>query len=426
MADLTRLGRGALFVGSVAAGSVLLTSCSLPGTQAPVGGLTVHVAGAPATLPPPVIAVTPANQSQGVGLDSPIVVTASTGHLDTIAVTEAGTSGVIAGALAPDGRSWRADQALDPAAHYTVVATATSTVGSTSARTSSFTTVSATHRLLTGMTPLSGETVGIGQTIDLRFNTAIPAGARAALLERIQVVSTPAVLGGWHWLSNQIVHFRPATYWPAGTSVTVNANLKGFNVGNGYWGLGNWSSSFKIGASHLSIINDKTHTMQVFNGGKLMATWPVSLGKRGFATIQGTLIVLYKTPVVVMQSCPTFGTPAACIPGGSQYYSDPVYYDTAISSSGYFIHAAPWSVGSQGWADVSHGCVNLSTARAITYYNFSIPGDVVQVVNTGYNATYSDGEGDWQIPFASFSNSGGLGSVWTGPMAASSLPSQIS
>src|ERR1700681_3400354 len=174
MADLTRLGRGALFVGSVAVASVVLTSCSLPGTQAPVGGLTVHVPGVPAVLPPPSIAVTPANQSQGVGLDAPIVVAASSGHLDTISVTEAGSSGAIAGVLSPDGRSWRMSQALDQGAHYTVVATATSSPGSTSARTSTFTTLTPSQRLLTGMTPLSGETVGIGETVDLRFNTAIP------------------------------------------------------------------------------------------------------------------------------------------------------------------------------------------------------------------------------------------------------------
>jgi lipoprotein-anchoring transpeptidase ErfK/SrfK len=426
MADLTRLGRGGLFVGSVAFGGLLLTSCSLPGTQAPVGGITVHVAGSPVVAAPPTIAVSPSNQSQSVGLDAPIVVSASSGHLDTISVTEAGAPGALAGVLSPDGRIWRTNQALDPGAHYTVAATATSTAGSSSTKTSTFGTVTAASRLLTGMTPLNGETVGIGETIDLRFNRAIPPDKRASLLERIQVISTPAVLGGWHWLSPTVVHFRPATYWPAGSRVSVSANLKGFDVGNGTWGLGDWSSAFKVGASHISIINNRTHTMQVFNGGKLMATWPVSLGKGGFATIQGTLIVLYKTPVVVMKSCPTFHTPAACIPGGSQYYNDPVYEDTAISTSGYFIHAAPWSVGSQGRADVSHGCVNLSTARATTYYNFSIPGDVVRVVNTGYNATYSDGEGDWQIPFATFSNTAGLSAVWTGPMAASSLPGQIS
>ena len=426
MADLTWRGRGGLFVGGIAFGGLLLTSCALPGTQAPVAAVGVHVAGAPAVAAPPTITVSPANASSGVGLDAPIVVTSSTGHLDTVSLSEAGSSTALAGVLSPDGQSWRMTEPLDQGAHYTVVATATSTAGSTSTSTSTFGTLTASGRLLTGMTPLDGETVGIGETIDLKFNVPIPAASRAALLERIQVVSTPAVLGGWHWLSSTIVHFRPATFWPAGAKVTVTANLKGFNAGNGMWGLGGWTSSFKVGASHISIINNRTHEMQVFNGGKLMATWPVSLGKNGFATIQGTLIVLYKTPVIVMKSCPTFHTPAACIPGGAQYYSDPVYEDTAISTSGYFIHAAPWSVGSQGRADVSHGCVNLSNARATTYYNFSIPGDVVQVENTGYNATYSDGEGDWQIPFAQFSNTAGLGAVWTGPMAASSLPGQIS
>ena len=416
-----------MLAGGVAIGGLLLTSCSLPGTSAPVGNIgTVHVAGAPVVAPPPTIVVSPSNAAQAVGLDAPIVVSVSTGHLDTVSLSEAGSSTPLPGALSPDGRFWQMSQPLDQGAHYTVVATATSTAGSTSTSTSTFVTLTAKSRLLTGMTPLAGAVVGVGETIDLHFNTSIPAGERAALLERIQITSTPPVMGGWHWLTADTVHFRPATFWPAGTKVTVSANLKGFDAGSGIWGLANWTSSFSVGAKHLSIINNLTHTMQVFNNGALIATYPVSLGKGGFATIQGTLIVLYKTPVVVMKSCPTFHTPAACIPGGAQYYDDPVYDDTAISTSGYFIHAAPWSVGSQGRADVSHGCVNLSITRAVQFYNFSIPGDVVQVENTGYNASYSDGEGDWQLPFASFSNSAGLGPVWTGPVGISSLAGQDS
>ena len=416
-----------MLVGGVAFGGLLLTSCALPGTSAPAGNIgTVHVAGVPVVAAPPTIVVSPSNAAQGVGLDVPVAVTVGTGHLDTVSLSEAGSSTALPGAMSPDGRFWQMSQPLDAGAHYTVVATATSTAGSTSTSTSTFVTLTARSRLLTGMTPLDGAVVGVGETIDLRFNTSIPAGVRAALLERIQVTSNPAVLGGWHWLTADVVHFRPETFWPAGTRVTVTANLRGFDVGNGIWGLGNWTQSFSVGAKHLSIINNSTHTMQVFNNDKLFASWPVSLGKGGFATIQGTLIVLYKTPVVVMKSCPTFHTPAACIPGGSQYYDDPVYDDTAISTSGYFIHAAPWSVGSQGRADVSHGCVNLSTARAVVYYNFSIPGDVVQVKNTGYNASYSDGEGDWQLPFTAFSNTAGLGAVWTGPVGISSLAGQVS
>jgi lipoprotein-anchoring transpeptidase ErfK/SrfK len=413
--------------GGVAFGGLLLTSCALPGTSTSPGSVgTVHIAGALAVAAPPTIVVSPSNSTQGIGLDVPVVVSVSTGHLDTVGLSEAGSSTALPGVMSVDGRYWEMSQPLDQDAHYTVVATATSTAGSTSTSTTTFVTLTAKSRLLTGMTPLDGAVVGVGETIDLRFNTSIPAGERAALLQRIQVTSTPAVTGGWHWLTANVVHFRPATFWPSGTKVTVNANLKGFNAGGGIWGLAGWTSSFSVGAKHLSIINNLTHTMQVFNNDKLIASYPVSLGKGGFSTIQGTLIVLYKTPVVVMKSCPTFHTPAACIPGGAQYYDDPVYEDTAISTSGYFIHAAPWSVGSQGRADVSHGCVNLSNARATTFYNWSIPGDVVQIENTGYNASYSDGEGDWQLSFAAFSNTAGLGPVWTAPVSVASLPGQVS
>ena len=39
-----------------------------------------------------------------------------------------------------------------------------------------------------------------------------------------------------------------------------------------------------------------------------------------------------------------------------------------VTYSGEFIHAAPWSVGSQGVANVSHGCTGLSTADAAWLY----------------------------------------------------------
>jgi len=137
------------------------------------------------------------------------------------------------------------------------------------------------------MTPYDGAVVGVGETIDLRFNVNIPVDVRAALLQHIEVISTPAVMGGWHWLTANVVHFRPATFWPAGTKVTVNANLMGFRRRRRHLGLGDWSSSFTVGAKHVSLINNRTHTMQIFNNDKLIATYPVSLGKGGFSTIQG-------------------------------------------------------------------------------------------------------------------------------------------
>ncbi|HZU78128.1 MAG TPA: L,D-transpeptidase, partial [Dehalococcoidia bacterium] len=211
--------------------------------------------------------------------------------------------------------------------------------------------------------------------------------------------------------------FRTQNYWPAGTHVTITGNMKGFDAGNGVWGLGDWTSSFTVGAKHVSIIDDTTHMMQVYNGDQLIATYPVSMGKPGFTTLSGTLIVLYKSYVVKMQSCGTFGG-AACIPGTANYYDENVYYDTAISTNGFFIHAAPWSVYAQGHYDVSHGCVNLSTQNAISFFNFSVPGDVVVIQHTSNPADYTNGEADWQTPFAQFPNTpGDSNDVWTNPAA---------
>ena len=51
-----------------------------------------------------------------------------------------------------------------------------------------------------------------------------------------------------------------------------------------------------------------------------------------------------------------------------------------ISDSGEYVHSAPWSVGSQGVMNVSHGCINMSPANATAFFNFSRVGDVVEVV----------------------------------------------
>ena len=404
--------------------ATLLTSCTLPGTQPARGGGRIG-SGAAASVGPPKLTLTPSDQSKDVALDAAVLVATSSGHLDSVSVQEAGVTTQPAGSLSSDGLTWRLDEGLDPGAHYTVQARASTTAGSISTATASFSTLTASGRLITSITPGDGSTVGVGEPIDLRFNTPISPDRRALLLQRIRVDSTPGVLGAWHWFSDSSVHFRPRDYWPAGTKVTITGSLKGFDAGNGVWGLGDWSQGFTVGDKHVSIIDDNTHQMQVFNNDQLINTWPVSMGKPGFRTIGGTLIVLTKVYKVFMDSCATFGG-ADCIAGSTNFYADYVYWDTAISTTGYFIHGAPWSVYAQGRYDVSHGCVNLSTDRATTFYNFSLVGDVVVIQNTGYAATAADGEGDWQIDFPQLSNTAGYGNVWTGEQSASSPAGRIS
>jgi lipoprotein-anchoring transpeptidase ErfK/SrfK len=361
------------------------------------------------------VSVTPADGAAGVGLDATIQVTAQNATVSSVAVEEKGDSDTLTWVTSNDNTQWTYTGGLDLNAAYAVTATAVSATGAETVATSAFHTITSANRLLTTVLDVSnGDTVGVAMPIELEFNVPIPMADQPAIIAHIAVVSDPPQPGGWYWFDSEDVHYRPESYWESGTTVTVDADLNGVDAGNGYWGLGNWSESFSVGAAHLTVVNTQTRTMQVYNGdsvatGQLIDSWPTNTGKPGYDTISGVLVVLYHSPVVQMQSCPTFETPAACTPGGSEYYNEAVYEDTAVSSDGYFIHAAPWvcygdscSLYPYGDTNSSHGCINLSTANATTYYNWSQVGDPVEVVGSILDASYSDGEGDWQTNWSEF------------------------
>jgi hypothetical protein len=91
----------------------------------------------------------------------------------------------------------------------------------------------------------------------------------------------------------------------------------------------------------------------------VIKTMPVSMGKNSTPTNNGTYIVGDRFSHIVMDSS-TYGVPVNS-PNG---YRTEVDWATQISYSGIFVHAAPWSVGSQGYSNVSHGCINVSTSNA--------------------------------------------------------------
>lgn len=53
----------------------------------------------------------------------------------------------------------------------------------------------------------------------------------------------------------------------------------------------------------------------------------------------------------------------------------------------------------QGKTDTSHGCLNLNHDNAQWFYNFSVPGDVVEVRNTGGKPLQLWQNGDWSVPW---------------------------
>jgi lipoprotein-anchoring transpeptidase ErfK/SrfK len=86
-------------------------------------------------------------------------------------------------------------------------------------------------------------------------------------------------------------------------------------------------------------------------------------------------------------------------PGNPYYYApEVVRLCTRISYSGEFLHAAPWN-HSLGRANISHGCINLSTTDAQWVYDNFMVGDVVDVRNSPIPLPISDGLGDWTVSY---------------------------
>ena len=142
--------------------------------------------------------------------------------------------------------------------------------------------------------------------------------------------------------------------------------------------------------------------MRVFSNGKLLRTIPVTTGKPGFTTRSGTKVIIEKFASKRMNS-ETVG-----ITGSEAYDINDVQWAMRLTYSGEFIHAAPWSVASQGHENVSHGCTGMSTENAAWLYAMSRRGDVVETVGTDRPMTLDNGYGDWNESFVQYRKASAL------------------
>ncbi|HEX6514992.1 MAG TPA: L,D-transpeptidase, partial [Nocardioidaceae bacterium] len=68
-----------------------------------------------------------------------------------------------------------------------------------------------------------------------------------------------------------------------------------------------------------------------------------------------------------------------------------------------------WSTGEQGIANVSHGCVGMSTENARWLYDLTHGrGDVVKVFGSDRHMTLTNGYGDWVLPFDEYKQGSAL------------------
>jgi len=376
---------------------LLLTGCNEGGTSS--GQSETSSAAA---APPAQVAISPSDGATDVSPIVPLEINVTDGTVGEVTLVDnagapvTGTVGDPPAGEVPAGQSttevFTPDSHLAYGTTYTLTATAKGADDKEAKASTTFTTVTPGTLSTPSIGPLDGMTVGVGLPIRVYFDE--PVADKAAVESHLEVVSSTPTDGVWSWMNDSEVHFRPSTYWPANTDVTLNANLYGVDFGEGIWGEKNRTVAFHVGDRHVSVADAGAHTFTVYSGDQVVQTYPMSAGSNINPTRNGPHVVTEMNRSMVMDSS-TFGL-AVDAPGG---YRADVEYAVRISNNGEFVHAAPWSVGEQGNSNVSHGCINLSTARAAWFFTFSRPGDVVEVANSnGPTLSAADGDiYDWAI-----------------------------
>ncbi|MGP4002053.1 Ig-like domain-containing protein [Streptomyces sp. 8N706] len=364
-----------------------------------------------------------ADEGGKIDPDKPLEITAKgdNGRITDVTATDA-SGRYLRGELSADGARWRSTTSLAAGAHYTVRVSTENEEGAPGLRTVGFDTKAADKLIRVKFGPDSG-TYGVGQPVTAELSAPVTDRAARETVERaLKVDSQPRVDGGWHWVNDKTLHYRPQEYWPARTRIQVRSSLDGIKVGNGLYGGPANSLKLKIGDRIEAITDAAAHVMTVKRNGKVIRTIPVTTGKPGYDTRNGVKVVLAKESFVRMTSASI---------GSSDFYDLGVYWATRVTWSGEYVHAAPWSVGSQGAANVSHGCTGMSTANAKWFFDTVKLGDIVQVVNSGGSmmTAFDNGFGDWNVDWAKWRQASSLtpvGShVESTPVDAARLRPQI-
>ncbi|HYH34352.1 MAG TPA: Ig-like domain-containing protein [Nocardioides sp.] len=380
--------------------SALLASCSTD--DVPEADRRTAAAAAGEESAPAPVRVTTNVARDGVPVDHALRVTARNGSLTKVMVSSG--AGRLPGRLSGDGSSWAATGRLEPGQQYVVRSVAERADGERATRTSRFRTEDLTldEQTYASVAPLAGETVGVGMPVIVTFD--VPVTDRANMERHMRVTSTPRQPGTWHWVNEHEAHWRPKTYWKPGSHVAVDLDINSVDAGNGIYGQEDRRVEFDVGDSVVSRVDVAAHRMEVFVNGDLARTIPISAGKPGWETRSGTKVIIEKFESKRMNAA-TIGV----APGDPEYYDlSNVRYALRVTYSGEFLHAAPWSVGSQGSANVSHGCVGMSLEDAAWLYNLTKRGDVVEVTGSDRQMTLYNGYGDWNADFATYAEGSAL------------------
>ncbi|MCX3061417.1 L,D-transpeptidase [Streptomyces beihaiensis] len=346
--------------------------------------------------------------------DTPLEITTKGDEARITDVTATDAIGrYVAGELSADGRRWHSTVPLAAQTHYTVRVSTEDEDGAPGRKTLDFDTGKAGKEKLLKVTfgPKHG-TYGVGEPITAKLNKPIKDKKQRAVVERaLKVRSQPAADGGsWYWVDSKTLHYRPKEYWPAHATITVHSNLEGIKVGDRLWGAAAKPLTISTGDRIVAVTDAGAHQMTVYRNGKEINEIPVTTGKPGYETRNGIKVILGKQYYVRMKSS-SIGIAA----GSSDSYDLPVYYAARVTWSGEYVHAAPWSTGEQGYANVSHGCVGMSTDNASWFFDTVREGDIVKVVNSNGEEMdpFGNGFGDWNLGWKKWSAGSALADAKT-------------
>jgi lipoprotein-anchoring transpeptidase ErfK/SrfK len=362
----------------------------------------------PSPTEPATLGIMPAAGAKDVNPKADIRVTAASGTLQQVTMVNDGGK-TIPGVLSPDARSWTPSTQLGYGRTYTVTIASRGPGGMPARRTSTFTTLTPDEQTqvylnTVGYAPIrDGGSYGVGMVVVAHFDE--PIEDKGAAEKNLHVTTEPEVTGSWYWVDDQTAHWRPQRYYAPGSKVTVKADLYGAQLGDGLYGAQDERVAFTIGDSHVSIADDNTKQVSVYDNGKLVRTMPTSMGMGGTQTIGGRTLSFWTPPGVytvmgkgnpVIMDSSTFGLPV----GSRLGYRETIAWATQISVDGIYLHQLTSTVWAQGNTDTSHGCLNLNADNAQWFYGFSQPGDVVEVRNTGGPPLRLEQNGDWTLPWA--------------------------
>lgn len=359
----------------------------------------------------------PSGDGKKADPDRPLEVTAEDDDRITDVIVEDASGRRVAGELSADGTRWHSTGPLAAGARYTVRVSTEDADGSPGRTEYAFRTDTprVKKRLDVTFGPGSG-TYGVGQPVIAELSRPVKDKEQRAIVERaLKVESTPAVQGAWHWVDDKKLHYRPKEFWPAHATVRVRSNLEGIRIGDRLWGGTAKPLTLRTGDRVIAVTDASEHTLTFYRNGKAVKEIPVTTGKPGFETRNGVKVILAKEHFVRMR-----GTSIGIAEGSPESYDLPVYWATRVTWSGEYVHAAPWSAGSHGYANVSHGCTGMSTANAEWFYENVRPGDVVKVVNSDGDTMepFGNGFGDWNLSWRKWREGSALVSAGTGGNAA--------